>query len=369
MMLHGRFAESARDVGQLLQPFLHKGDDVVEMSRRMLLKLTAAGGAAAAAEVGLKTVHQWLPYVTPPEQIVPGEWTLFATTCRECPAGCGMHMRVTDSRPVKAEGNPDHPVNRGGLCPRGQSAVQGLYDPNRLRRPVFCSRGGHPGLLGGRGENNGWKEALEKVAESLSKARRCVLVSDLQTGALGEVTDAFATAFHTGRAMFYEPLGLPAMRAAHTQAFGKAALPQFDLSQCDLVVSFAADFLETYLSPVQMAWQFAQMRAYDAQKKSMGRFIYIGPRMGMTAMNADEYLPVAPADLPRAAVALLKEVTGRGDLPEVGEIPGLPQAKLKELAELFRNSRSLALPGPAGAEDPGAMQTALACAYLNQAAG
>ena len=174
------------------------------------------------------------------------------------------------------------------------------------------------------------------------------------------------------------------MRAANAQAYGQAILPQFDLSQCDLIVSFAADFLETYLSPVEMAWQFAQMRAYDAAGKSvrvagvppasgagkmpatlgntMGRMIYIGPRMGMTAMNADEYLPVAPTDLPRTALALLKEVTGRADLPEVGEIPGLPQGKLRELAELFRRSRSLALPGPTGAEDPGAMQTALACA-------
>jgi molybdopterin-containing oxidoreductase family iron-sulfur binding subunit len=361
---------------------------MAEMSRRMLLKLTAAGGAAAAADVGLKTVHQLLPYVTPPEQIVPGEWTLLATTCRECPAGCGMHLRVADSRPVKAEGNPDHPVNRGGLCPRGQSAVAGLYDPDRLRQPAFCRRGGHSGLLAGK---KNWQNALEKVAEALAKARRCVLVGDLQTGALGEIMQAFARAFGAGNAIFHEPLGLPAMRAANAQAYGQAILPQFDLSQCDLIVSFAADFLETYLSPVEMAWQFAQMRAYDAAGKSvrvagvppasgagkmpatlgntMGRMIYIGPRMGMTAMNADEYLPVAPTDLPRTALALLKEVTGRADLPEVGEIPGLPQGKLRELAELFRRSRSLALPGPTGAEDPGAMQTALACAYLNQAAG
>ncbi len=104
-----------------------------KMSRREFLLLAAGASVAAASERGVKDADKLIPYVVPPDEIRPGTWTVYATTCRECPAGCGMHVRVTEGRPIKAEGNPDHPVNRGGLCARGQSCVQGLYDPDRLR--------------------------------------------------------------------------------------------------------------------------------------------------------------------------------------------------------------------------------------------
>ena len=87
---------------------------MAEMSRRDFLKF-AAGSAAVAADVSSKTVEKLIPYVVPPEEIRPGVWSLFATTCRECPAGCGMHLMYRDGRVTKAEPNPDHPVNRGGL--------------------------------------------------------------------------------------------------------------------------------------------------------------------------------------------------------------------------------------------------------------
>ena len=79
---------------------------MAKMSRREFLLLAAGASVAAAAERGGKTADKLIPYVVPPENIRPGNWTVYATTCRECPAGCGMHVRVTEGRPIKAEGNP-----------------------------------------------------------------------------------------------------------------------------------------------------------------------------------------------------------------------------------------------------------------------
>ena len=112
-----------------------------EISRRDFLRVTAGSGAYLAGGFGEKTVNKLIPYVIPPEDVRPGEWTLFATTCRECPAGCGMYLRHRDGRVVNAMGNPEHPINKGGLCPRGQSAVQGLYDPDRLQK-ILCGKCG-----------------------------------------------------------------------------------------------------------------------------------------------------------------------------------------------------------------------------------
>ena len=105
------------------------------IDRRGFFKLVGVSGAAAVAAGCGKTTETLLPYVIPPENIVPGVAAWYATTCRECPAGCGVLAKGREGRVVKLEGNPDHPVNRGTLCARGQAAIQGTYDPDRVTRP------------------------------------------------------------------------------------------------------------------------------------------------------------------------------------------------------------------------------------------
>jgi anaerobic selenocysteine-containing dehydrogenase len=178
---------------------------VANLSRREFLRLTAGGGSTAVAVgLGVKRPENLIPYVVPPEEIRPSVITWIATTCRECPAGCGMHLAHRDGRVTKAEGNPDHPVSRGALCPRGQSALQGLYDPDRVRRPVYRPRGGEP-------QAAEWPKAIAEIGRRLAAAKgRAVLVSDLQTGALAEVMQAFAA--RTGSAVFYEPFNYEPLR-------------------------------------------------------------------------------------------------------------------------------------------------------------
>src|SRR5437762_12414049 len=102
------------------------------MNRRDFFRVVAAGGATAAATGCQRTTETILPLVVPNEQIIPGVAAWFATVCRECPAGCGVIARNREGRVVKLEGNPDHPVNQGALCARGQAALQGLYHPDRF---------------------------------------------------------------------------------------------------------------------------------------------------------------------------------------------------------------------------------------------
>src|SRR5574342_501485 len=108
------------------------------VSRRRFLKVlgVAGGGTLAATACGSQSPEKLIPYLIPVEDQIPGVATWYATTCRECPAGCGVHARVREGRAVKLEGNPDHPINRGKLCSRGQAALQGLYNPDRARGPM-----------------------------------------------------------------------------------------------------------------------------------------------------------------------------------------------------------------------------------------
>src|SRR5256885_17054992 len=109
--------------------------------RRFLTVLGATGGAAAAAsacDIHAEPTEHLVPYTVPPENQVPGTATYYATTCRECAAGCGLHAKVREGRVVKLEGNPESAINEGRLCSRGQAALQGVYNPDRVTEPVAC---------------------------------------------------------------------------------------------------------------------------------------------------------------------------------------------------------------------------------------
>ncbi len=97
------------------------------VKRRDFLKVLGAAGAATTA-VGCtnEQVEALIPYMVSPDQTVPGVSTYYSTTCRECAASCGVIAEVRDGRAIKLEGNPEHPVNRGALCAKGQASLQGL---------------------------------------------------------------------------------------------------------------------------------------------------------------------------------------------------------------------------------------------------
>src|ERR1051325_2851496 len=132
------------------------------VKRREFLKVLGAT-TAAAATVGCTSekVGKLIPYVVSPDQTVPGVSTYYATTCRECSAACGVIAETRDGRVIKLEGNPDHPLNRGALCARGQSALQGLYNPDRFRGPMVKE--------GGKLVSVTWDEALKVFIQKLGE--------------------------------------------------------------------------------------------------------------------------------------------------------------------------------------------------------
>ena len=341
-----------------------------EISRRAFLLLTASAGISLASRPGKKFVDKLIPYVIPMQDATPGVRTFYSTTCRECPAGCGMRACQIDGRIIKAEGNPSHPVNGGVPRP---ILVQGHYDPDRLRNVSrkTASSGMAP---------SDWRTAVEEVGELLGKRRgKIVLISDLQTGSLAELMERFADAFGSRKPAFYEPFNYEPLREAHATLFGFPAIPDYRLDVCRLIVSFTADFLESWISPVQFASRFAEM--HSLRDGQMGRMVYVGPRFSMTAANADDYLQVPPGGECGVALAILDAMIEKGwtrrDMNWLSpflhamELPStIPAERIAELARLFAQVEgSVALAGPVGAGGPVAKQMAMAAALLNYAAG
>ena len=356
------------------------------MSRRTFLWLTGGSGVALATDPSRKLINKLIPQIIPPENIQPGEWVSFATTCRECPAGCGMHVRHRDGRATKAEGNPLHPVNVGRLCPRGQSALQGLFDPDRVKNVVSQTSQGQK-------VQDSWNNALEAISARLKSGNRAVIISSLQTGSLAEVMQQFAERFGAGRTLMYEAFNGEALKTANETLFGLPLVPSCNIAKSELLLSFGADFLETWISPVSFAGQFAEMHSFHGKpsgstverSRPMNRFVYVGPRLSMTAANADEFVQVPPGAERLVALALVKIIVDQGwgsndlapvmpdinrFLAESGPVPGVAPKRLQQLAGQFTQTRnSVALAGPMGANNRIAMETAAAVALLNHVAG
>src|SRR5213596_409595 len=165
------------------------------MKRRDFFKIVATTGAAAAAGGCQQATESILPLVVPNEHLVPGVASWFATVCRECPAGCGVIARNREGRVVKLEGNPDHPVNQGALCARGQAALQGLYHPDRFAGPRLRD--------GAALKPVNWDAAQKVVADKVADLRSAVkgqaiaLVTQLETSSLGALLDKWTQVLGT----------------------------------------------------------------------------------------------------------------------------------------------------------------------------
>src|SRR6201995_3959642 len=133
------------------------------VKRRDFLKVLGVSGVAVAATACQEDSGKLIPYLVSPDETVPGVSTYYATTCRECSAACGLIAETRDGRVIKLEGNPDHPLNHGALCARGQSAVQGLYNPDRFRTPMVKN--------GGAWTATTWDDALNRLAQGIAANR------------------------------------------------------------------------------------------------------------------------------------------------------------------------------------------------------
>ena len=191
------------------------------MDRRSFFKIVATTGAAAATGGCGPSAGTLIPYVVPPDNIVPGVPAYFSTVCRECPAGCGLIAKNRDGRVIKLEGNPDHPVNTGTLCIRGHAGLQALYHPDRVR-----------GALA-KGQPVAWDDAEKQVAEKIAvlaggkQGGRIAIVSGLETGSLGRLMDEWVRLVGARPRISYEPLAYEAVRAACRMTFGRDAIPEY----------------------------------------------------------------------------------------------------------------------------------------------
>src|SRR5690606_25638140 len=258
------------------------------LDRRRFLKVVGIGGAGAAVVSGCSTaqVEKLVPYMVQSEDQVPGVPTWYASTCTECAAGCGLHVKTREGRAIKLEGNPAHPVNAGALCAHGQSALQGLYNPGRLQGPMARQADGSFKAVT-------WDEAIATLAAKLQAAGgKLAVISGAGRGTFTDLLQGWTTA-QGGKFARYSAFSFEPLRAANQMTFGTAEVPHYDLARARYILSFGADFLDgSWLSPVETQRGFAQSHGY--RDGAMAKHVMFAPRMSLTGMNADEWHPPKP---------------------------------------------------------------------------
>jgi thiosulfate reductase/polysulfide reductase chain A len=137
------------------------------VTRREFIKIGAGGAGAIAVGSGLTTDWWGLDGDKVPDPETDGD-RVVPTFCELCFWKCGVLAHVKNGKVTKITGNPDHPLSRGRLCPRGTGGIGQLYDPDRLKQPLVrvSKRGGD------RFEAVSWDAALNRVAEGMLAIRK-----------------------------------------------------------------------------------------------------------------------------------------------------------------------------------------------------
>ncbi|HEX6533280.1 MAG TPA: 4Fe-4S dicluster domain-containing protein [Gemmatimonadaceae bacterium] len=324
--------------------------------RREFLKILGASGAATAA-IGCSSdrVEKLIPYLNHPDETVPGVSNYYASTCRECSAGCGVLLETRDGRTFKLEGNPAHPLNRGALCARGQSAVQGLYNPDRYRGPMIRK--------GDALQPATWDQALQLLRQKLDGlgggAAGAVFLNKHETGSFPAFLDAWLAAHGIPAHLSHDAFADQAVIAANRQSYG-VAWPSLDFGAARLIVSFGADFLDGWGASVTHQLDFADARA---KLEGAPRFVYIGPRRSLTGLNADQWIACTPG----TELAIANALRGQGSIDDAAHAAGVDPAVLRALQqEIGAAKPSLVL---AGGGTPDGTELALAVNALNQQLG
>ncbi len=355
--LHWKSPEDLRNGSNRgVEPAFNDGDWLGGSTRRDFL--TLAGFSLTAALAACRApIEKAIPLLVGSDDITPGVASWYATTCGACPAGCGLLVKTRDGRPIKIEGNSSSALSGGGTCATGQAAVLSLYDDARLRSPMV------------HGKASSWSKADAVISNTLRGAfasrQNVVLLSrNIGSPSTNAVIEEWSQLNPHFRHVIYEPVSLSALREAQSECFGRAAVPHYRFDKARVIVSIDADFLGTWLSPVEFTRQYVRGRAAETRRS---QHVQYESRFSVTGSNADLRVPIPPSSHGAVALGLLRRVAkaqGLDGCPEAPE-PASALATLDAVAGLLlkHHGQSLIV---SGSQDV-AVQTVVAT--LNQFLG
>jgi molybdopterin-containing oxidoreductase family iron-sulfur binding subunit len=305
------FTETAANEFAEPIPALSASEANAGPSRRSFLK--AAGFAFAGmtlAGCSRPAQRLALPMVDQPPEMTPGRPLYYATTCQACSSACGVIAKCRDGRPIKLEGNPEHALSRGGLCAVGQASILGLYDRQRLQGPRKRTEQ----------QDSTWalvdteiRARCETIRRERGKMR--VLSNTIHSPTTLAQIESFLSGFRAAgcdvRHVMYDSLSASAILDAHLETHGVCALPHYRLDRAEVLVSFDADFLGTWISPVGFTRDYHAARSLAGNPPRCSLHVQFESRLSLTGAKADQRYRALPGEIGVLLTHLAKAVAER----------------------------------------------------------
>ena len=289
-------------------------DKMPAMSRRKFVALLSASAALTATACSdYRDKGEIVPYTKRPEEVLPGKANYYASTCNGCSQACGTLIKTREGRPIKVDGNPDHPVNQGKICAKGQADILNLYDPERLKNPLATKA------------DTDWatidKIIINELADAASTGKEIAIVTqNIKSPTALKLFDDFKKKYPTAKIYSYDIFNNENRRRAWSKSYNTSFLPTVKWNEIKVVLALESDFLGNDGSTMETIRLFTSGR--DIMKtKDFNRLYVAEGGMSLTGMNGDYRFRVRPDAQFEFVMSILNEIVSRDEglfnLPEI----------------------------------------------------
>lgn len=278
------------------------------ISRRKFFALLGASAAlAGTACTDYRDKGEIVPYNVKPEEITVGKPNYYASTCTACPNACGILIKTREGRPIKVDGNPDHPVNKGKICAKGQANILNLYDPERIKAPQKNSNLTFNEVS--------WKDADNEIITALGLAGSdeiALITHSITSPTMLKVIDDFKAKYPTAKLYSYELFNDSIKNSAWRKTYGSGNFPLLKWDEAKVILSLESDFLGTEGHKVETSRLFSQNR--DVDSKKFTRLYCIDSNITITGINSDYRLHISPEAQLEFVLSLTNEIAKKGNI-------------------------------------------------------
>ncbi|MCH7403131.1 TAT-variant-translocated molybdopterin oxidoreductase [Belliella kenyensis] len=289
--------EFVKNADKEFPEFASSGSGEEGPSRRDFLKLMGFSLAAASLAACEAPVRKAIPYVNKPVDINPSIPNYYASTFASGGDYASIVVKTREGRPIKVDGNELSSINGKGVSAIVEASVLSLYDKQRLTGPYI------------NGEKSDWAKLDSEVKSKLASAGAVKIVTNTLISPSTEAALAkFADAFGGAEIITYDPVSNYGITKAAEVSYGAAALPTYHFDKAKVIVSFGADFLGTWISPIEFAKQYAKGRKITKEKPEMSRHYQFESNLSLTGSNADYRTPIKASQSGLAVLALYNAI-------------------------------------------------------------
>lgn len=315
-----------------LEEALTDQDGELTSNRRDFLKYFGFSvSAVALAACNKAPVKNVIPYIVKPETINPGIPNYYASTTD---SGVSVLVKTREGRPIKIEGNPESPVFGGAVGATEHASLLGLYDNERLKSAMSG------------GQDSDWGSLDSKVMAGLAAAKNIRLISGtVHSPSTRKAIDAFLAKYPNSRHISYEATSLSAIPVANGASFGKNVVPSYKFDQAKVIVSFGADFLGTWISPLEFTKQWMKHRRPTPEHPEMSRHIQFETNLSITGSKADVRFPVKPSAEGVILVSLYNQLARLSGAPALSALQNIefPLNSIESTAKELWNAKGASL--------------------------